>query len=317
MSVFCYQHNIPRWRRKTSHLPLEKKGAYRELMDAYYENDGRIPYDLKKIYRILGVQTQSERRAIAEIVEEFFEEKDGYLSQKTCDEELQRIYKKSEKARSSARAKHNKNNDNPPANAQRTDKPTHSEGICERSANNEQLINISSEAKASSDITADAVCVWNALADEIGLAKVLTLTGQRKSKLRARIRQAGDFERWKAIIKKIPKIPWMFDGSARNGWTADFDFVLQEKSFTKLMEGVYDDRGKNSGKNNAGRANTVNGQQPTGSSWADEGKRLADEYREQGRLERERQGQSVGSACPSLCPPEGLRQDESRTEDTG
>lgn len=135
MSVFCYSHNIDAWRRKTAHLSFEERGAYRELMDAFYATDGRLPSDLQKLYRITGAQTRSEKHAVAKIVREFFTETDRFLSQKHCAEELSRIQAKREKAASSARAKYNNNNDVAPANAERTHIRTQSERISERSAN--------------------------------------------------------------------------------------------------------------------------------------------------------------------------------------
>lgn len=117
MTIFSYKRHINNWRQDTAQLTLEQRGAYSELMDWFYSTNGFLPADIKKIHRLLGVQTQSERRAIAEVIKLFFEEKNGFLYQNGCVKELKAIHEKSEKARQSADAKHNKNKNLPSANA--------------------------------------------------------------------------------------------------------------------------------------------------------------------------------------------------------
>lgn len=91
----------------------------------------------------------------------------------------------------------------------------------------------------ASDPIADSVDDWNAMADRTGLAKVQRLTNQRRSKLKARLRECGGREGWQSALAKMEAIPGLL-GSNDRGWRADFDFMLQEKTFTKLMEGGYD-----------------------------------------------------------------------------
>lgn len=84
-----------------------------------------------------------------------------------------------------------------------------------------------------------AVSSWNNLAKECGLATVQKLTDARKSKLRARLKDCGGIDGWQAALKKVRGSPGLL-GRASGDWKASFDFVLQECSFTKLMEGTYD-----------------------------------------------------------------------------
>src|SRR6185437_14151386 len=131
MNIHYYQHYIDACRRDTAHLTLEERGAYRELLDAFYFMGGRLPSNIDQVCRIIGVQTQSERKAIARVLKHFFEEKDGFFSQKREQKELQKISDRSDKASKSAQAKHKKNNDTPTANAhanaERTEVRTQSE----------------------------------------------------------------------------------------------------------------------------------------------------------------------------------------------
>ena len=57
----------------------------------------------------------------------------------------------------------------------------------------------------------------------------------------------GGIDGWHIALQKLSESNFL-TGQNDNGWKADFDFILQEKSFTKLMEGSYDNR---KGKENA------------------------------------------------------------------
>lgn len=84
----------------------------------------------------------------------------------------------------------------------------------------------------------DVVEAWNILAGRHGLPKVRNLTDQRRRKLQTRLR-ATTFDDWTEAIQAIDRNPWL-RGENDRGWRADFDFILQPKSFTKLIEGSYD-----------------------------------------------------------------------------
>lgn len=79
---------------------------------------------------------------------------------------------------------------------------------------------------------------WNAMAARHGLAKVAKLTEARRKKLNARIAQ-HPIEDFTAAIAAIERSPFCL-GNSREGWRADFDFLLQPSSFVKLIEGSYD-----------------------------------------------------------------------------
>jgi hypothetical protein len=89
------------------------------------------------------------------------------------------------------------------------------------------------------DLAALAVTEWNTLAQRIGLPSVQRLTPQRKAKLSKRLSDAGGIEGWRLALAKLEANRWMHGDNDR-GWKAGFDFLLQESSFTKLMEGAYD-----------------------------------------------------------------------------
>ncbi|MCW0235302.1 MAG: hypothetical protein OJJ21_17010 [Ferrovibrio sp.] len=80
---------------------------------------------------------------------------------------------------------------------------------------------------------------WNEMAEQYGLARAAKLTDERRQKLRRRLADAGGLDGWRYALSKVAAAGWMH-GQNDSGWRADFDFLLQQKSFTRLMEGGYD-----------------------------------------------------------------------------
>lgn len=85
----------------------------------------------------------------------------------------------------------------------------------------------------------EAVEAWNAMADQHGLPRVQRLTETRKRALRARLAECDGIEGWMAALDRVQASPFL-TGQNDRGWRADFDFVVRESSFTKIMEGKYD-----------------------------------------------------------------------------
>lgn len=99
----------------------------------------------------------------------------------------------------------------------------------------------SKEEKSSGDDPLSAkevIEAWNDLAERKRLAKVVKLTPDRQRKLKARISQ-NTIDEWKTALEAIERSSFLCGDNDR-GWKANFDFLLQPSSFTKLIEGVYD-----------------------------------------------------------------------------
>jgi Helix-turn-helix domain len=79
---------------------------------------------------------------------------------------------------------------------------------------------------------------WNDLATELGLPLVAKLTDARRRRANARLRQYPELQIWQRAFANIRASPLCRGDNAR-GWRADFDFLLQDRSFTKLIEGSY------------------------------------------------------------------------------
>jgi len=104
------------------------------------------------------------------------------------------------------------------------------------------------------DEISEAVSGWNALATELKLPTIQKITKSRRARLRSRLDDAGGLEGWAAALGKIRASPFL--RGERGDFRANFDFVLQERSFVKLMEGAYDDNG--GGRQNGGQSGGMN-----------------------------------------------------------
>jgi len=97
---------------------------------------------------------------------------------------------------------------------------------------------------------ADAVNSWNLMASSKKLPQIQILTERRKRSLTARLAECGGLEGWQVALAKVRDSPFLTGDNDRN-WRADFDFLLQQKSFTKLMEGGYDGQARATSKPNS------------------------------------------------------------------
>ena len=109
------------------------------------------------------------------------------------------------------------------------------------------------------DRVSEAVDLWNAMASRTGLSRVSRLTEDRRKKIRARLADAS-WEQFTEAIAAVERSPFC-RGDSTDGWRADFDFLLQPKSFNRLIEGSYD---RASSRN--GTAQRVGGNSGSGSS---------------------------------------------------
>jgi hypothetical protein len=79
---------------------------------------------------------------------------------------------------------------------------------------------------------------WNQRMVPQGFSAVRRITPDRKRHLKARIREST-FDDWQRAFAAIERSAFC-RGENDRGWRANFDFLLQPKSFTKLIEGAYD-----------------------------------------------------------------------------
>ena len=97
------------------------------------------------------------------------------------------------------------------------------------------------------NLSKQAVELYNETAEKIGLSKCQKLTESRKTKIKARLIDCDGIDGWKIALQKLEQSAFL---RGNTGWKANIDFLLQESSFVKLMEGAYDNSGTTKGSGN-------------------------------------------------------------------
>jgi hypothetical protein len=83
-----------------------------------------------------------------------------------------------------------------------------------------------------------ALSAYNERAEKLGLPIAARLNKFRM-RIVNRVEEAGGMEAFIKALDNIEKSPFLLGHTARDGWRATFDFICQETSFTRLMEGFY------------------------------------------------------------------------------
>lgn len=98
---------------------------------------------------------------------------------------------------------------------------------------------VAKENMSRKDELSEAVRLWNELADELDLAKMKKFTVARRASMKRRLDDCGGLSGWVAALDKVRSSSFL---RGETGWKVTFDFMMQESSFVKLMEGNYEDR---------------------------------------------------------------------------
>lgn len=228
-----FQFNIGDYASHTRHLSPMEDLAYRRLLDLYYLKDGQVYGDEAEVARQVGLREYVQE--VKQVLQDFFcLDEDDRWSHARCDAEIAHFRQKSEKASNAGKASAQRR-----SNVRSTDvQPTNNQ---QPITNNQEPVLSSKEDMSSDDdrvSVKDIVEAWNELAEAKGLAKVVKVTDSRRKQIQARIKEYEPDD-WSKALTAIYKSKFLC-GENDRGWKADFDFLLQPKSFVKLVEGVYD-----------------------------------------------------------------------------
>lgn len=90
-----------------------------------------------------------------------------------------------------------------------------------------------------------AIDLYNETANRIGIPIMQKLSDTRKRRLEARLCDCGGLDGWVAALAKVEASGFL-KGENDHGWKADFDFIVRESSFIKIMEGKYNGKPRTS-----------------------------------------------------------------------
>jgi hypothetical protein len=93
---------------------------------------------------------------------------------------------------------------------------------------------LSAEPTAKPLTKSEILEAWHSRMVPLGFPAVAKMTGQRERQLRARLKDST-LEEWQRAMDALERSAFC-RGENDRGWRADFDFLLQPKSFTKFWK---------------------------------------------------------------------------------
>lgn len=229
-------------------LTLEQKGAYSLCLDLIYDRGGPIPDDARWLAGVCGVSLRkwsSLREAL--VAAGKLVEIDGHLTNHRAEKELETAAKTArilaengskgglKRAENAAEANENRELDQA--------------GLKHRAQ--VQKLEVREEVSSLRSDTArdeakEAFDGYNERAHRVGWPVAETLNADRRKRLRGRIAEAGGVDGFLAALDRGTRSDFLVKGTDSSSWRPGLDFFLQAKSFTKLREGAYDNRGRSS-----------------------------------------------------------------------
>lgn len=97
-----YQHHIGDFNNATRHLTRVERSIYRDLIELYYDTEAPLTADLKRLSKKVMARSEEEIEALNDVLDEFFTLEGDVYTHSRCDDELAKVYKKSDTARLSA-----------------------------------------------------------------------------------------------------------------------------------------------------------------------------------------------------------------------
>lgn len=268
-----YQFNIADYRKDTAHLTLIEHAIYRSLLDTYYMSEKPLTADIKALMRSHCVRSQDERESLENVLNDFFELTENGYFHKKCEENLTKIYKKSEKARESAKARWNKekelkeqedikkgvlsadeceivaNASNDDANAVREKCEVNANGMLPINPipNNPIIKTSSSKPEVPTCPHEKIISLYHEKLPELSRVSIERWPGSDREKhLRARWREAKkhqslDFWNWFFEGVRVAKNGFYLGNNNRT-WKADLGWMVKRTNFDKLIDAVVDAR---------------------------------------------------------------------------
>jgi uncharacterized protein YdaU (DUF1376 family) len=230
----------------TRHLTLEEHGAYHLLLlIAWRSPNCALPDDDKRLSQMLGI-TPKKWAVLKPTVMAFWTRCEHGWEQKRLTKERKWVEEKRAKNKDAADARWGGKKGSGKANAR-------ANGYANASANgyappplplgsNEPIastnVDVSAEPTDKPVTKSEILEAWHERMVPKGFPAVARMTADREKKLRARLRE-NTLDDWMRAFDALERSAFC-RGENDRGWRADFDFLLQPKSFTKLLEGAYD-----------------------------------------------------------------------------
>ena len=225
-------------------MTAEQEGAYlRLVLLCWMDNDLSLPDDDGQ----LSVLARINKGGLTKVKAKFKQHptKPGFLTHNRLQKEAKKQQKWREKSSKGGKKSRRNGTENKQKSKGGLTKVQPNPDSSSSSSSSSSLIKGESLRKDSLVISTPeiqmAVSLYNGTAKKLGLPLCQKLSDARKSKIRARLSECGGLQGWQEAMNKLEESDFL-RGENEKGWRADFEFILQQKSFNRLIEGGYNNR---------------------------------------------------------------------------
>lgn len=87
--MLYYRWHIGDFQKSTRGFSMLERGAYRDLLDVYYDSEKALPLDENELFELVGAYSSTEQRAIRKVLSRKWVKTDhGYINERACAEML-------------------------------------------------------------------------------------------------------------------------------------------------------------------------------------------------------------------------------------
>lgn len=251
-----YKLYISDWNDGTSVLSLELEGAYLRVVNAIRQTDIPVRHDLFVLGGLWRCNDRKAKRILSDLISAGkLTLEDGKISNRRAVDDASTL-RRQRTDRASAgrrggvrsgksRGKSLKDNEQEDFLLEPEKNRAFASPIGSQTDNKKEPP-AARACHSEPDQNAQAFEIFQAMAQRAKLPVPAKLSNARKSKLKNRLKDCGGVEGWKIACSKVEASNFC-TGDNKHGWLAGLDFMLQESSFNKIMEGSYDNRTHNNG----------------------------------------------------------------------
>ena len=259
---------VDAFQRDTQHLEADEVGAYFLILIAMWTRPScDFPNNSTRLARISRVSTRLWNARIKNVIMEFFIVSKGAVISERLRREatyvqrqvtLQHCRKTGENLDNILKSFNwasttDNSTDKTAEDTTGTSFPTTyikdrgEESACARQGDENDKPEVPKEKPKPDDDYKTAIEAYNGFAAQHEWVTCQKITDARKGRMKARLKDAGGLDGWGLALEKSTNSEFLMGGTG-SGFRLSLDFLLQESSFTKLMEGFYDTR-RNNGSN--------------------------------------------------------------------
>lgn len=239
-----YRHDIPSWMDGTETLSDNAYRAYHVILQLIYLHEGPITLNERGIAGRCNQSVRTFKKSLQELIG--FRKltlQNGKLDNERSETELQILKTNRENAGKGGRSPRKSRINKTPteatlqSSASLLDETKRDETRVDNLLSSGDDVTDPKKANGKESDLAKAFDNWNTIAAELGLPVCRKLSPDRARKLKVRLHEHG-LKGWNEALRNLYSLPFCL-GENKNGWKADFDFLLQPKSFNKVLEMAY------------------------------------------------------------------------------